>query len=54
MRKYALFDYLIVKFDTVTGLFWCERPKFYTVTGWNLRKKYGRNTIPHTAWDRYT
>jgi hypothetical protein len=33
-RKYALFNYLIVKFGTVAGVFWCEGPKSRTVTGW--------------------
>ena len=50
LRKYALFSHLIVKFHTVTGLFWCKEPKLRTVTDQISEKIYGRNTIAHTAY----
>ena len=49
IRTTALFSCLLIKFDTVTGLFWCKKPKLRTVTGQISEKIYGRNTIAHTA-----
>ena len=39
-RKYALFDYIIVKLDTLTCLFWWRGPKPRTATG----QIWGKNT----------
>jgi hypothetical protein len=40
------------KFGTDIGLFWWKSPKYRTEYRLDLKIKYGRDTIPHTASTR--